>query len=82
MGTNKASKVSTGLPAGALGTSTSMITASAVAKMLGISRGAVYDLVLPKAPRPVCGLGGAVYAYIGLKAKRTSSPAHICTRRL
>ena len=41
MGTNKASKVSTGLPAGALGTSTSMITADAVAKMLGTSRGAV-----------------------------------------
>ncbi|WP_426195107.1 helix-turn-helix domain-containing protein [Massilia sp. DWR3-1-1] len=34
-----------------------MITAEDVATMLGISRGAVYDLAAPKGPLPCVGLG-------------------------
>lgn len=76
MGPDKASKGSTELPAGALGTSTSMITAEDVAKMLGISRGAVYDLAAPKGPIPCVRLGRRC-----MRFNRADIEAHIlaCT---
>lgn len=57
MGSDKAGSRRTELRRGAEGEAASMIAAEEVAEMLGISRGAVYDLAAPKGPIPCVRFG-------------------------